>query len=53
MTVQEPMYVRYAWADNPDEANLYNKEDSCPRWPCQTRGLNLASPFRTINKQDQ
>jgi len=30
-----PMYVRYAWADNPDGANLYNKE-----------GLP-ASPFRT------
>lgn len=33
--VQEPMYVRYAWADNPVHANLYNKE-----------GLP-ASPFRT------
>ena len=33
--VQEPKYVRYAWADNPDGANLYNKE-----------GLP-ASPFRT------
>jgi sialate O-acetylesterase len=34
-TVDQPMYVRYAWADNPHEANLYNKE-----------GLP-ASPFRT------
>ena len=33
--VSNPMYVRYAWADNPDGANLYNKE-----------GLP-ASPFRT------
>ncbi len=33
--VAEPKYVRYAWADNPDGANLYNKE-----------GLP-ASPFRT------
>jgi sialate O-acetylesterase len=33
--VPHPMYVRYAWADNPDGANLYNKE-----------GLP-ASPFRT------
>ena len=33
--VADPMYVRYAWADNPDGANLYNKE-----------GLP-ASPFRT------
>jgi sialate O-acetylesterase len=32
--VAKPMYVRYAWADNPD-VNLYNKE-----------GLP-ASPFRT------
>jgi len=33
--VTNPLYVRYAWADNPDGANLYNKE-----------GLP-ASPFRT------
>lgn len=33
--VPNPVAVRYAWADNPDEANLINKE-----------GL-LASPFRT------
>jgi len=33
--VPEPKYVRYAWADNPDGANLYNKEG----FP--------ASPFRT------
>ena len=33
--VPEPKYIRYAWADNPDGANLYNKE-----------GLP-ASPFRT------
>jgi len=24
--VNEPVSVRYAWADNPEEANLYNKE---------------------------
>ena len=24
--VTQPKYVRYAWADNPDGANLYNKE---------------------------
>jgi sialate O-acetylesterase len=34
-SLQNPMYVRYAWADNPQGANLYNKE-----------GLP-ASPFRT------
>jgi sialate O-acetylesterase len=33
--VAKPAYVRYAWADNPSNANLYNKE-----------GLP-ASPFRT------
>ncbi|AEE49314.1 sialate O-acetylesterase [Haliscomenobacter hydrossis] len=33
--VAQPMYVRYAWADNPADANLYNRE-----------GLP-ASPFRT------
>lgn len=33
--VADPVAVRYAWADNPDGANLYNKE-----------GLP-ASPFRT------
>ena len=33
--VTDPVAVRYAWADNPDGANLYNKE-----------GLP-ASPFRT------
>jgi sialate O-acetylesterase len=36
-TVENPLYVRYAWADNPDDANLYNKE-----------GLP-ATPFRTDN----
>ena len=33
--VSDPVAVRYAWANNPDEANLYNKE-----------GLP-ANPFRT------
>jgi sialate O-acetylesterase len=35
--VPKPRFVRYAWADNPEGANLYNKE-----------GLP-ASPFRTDN----
>jgi len=35
--VEKPVAVRYAWADNPEDANLYNKE-----------GLP-ASPFRTDN----
>ena len=25
--ITKPVYVRYAWANNPDGANLYNKED--------------------------
>jgi sialate O-acetylesterase len=33
--IKDPVVVRYAWADNPEEANLYNRE-----------GLP-ASPFRT------
>jgi len=32
--INNPVAVRYAWADNPEDANLYNKE-----------GLP-ASPFR-------
>ncbi|WP_199768159.1 sialate O-acetylesterase [Maribacter cobaltidurans] len=35
--IKDPKYVRYAWADNPDNPNLYNKE-----------GLP-ASPFQTIH----
>jgi len=34
--VSAPLYARYAWADNPERANLYNKE-----------GLP-ASPFETV-----
>ena len=37
--VTKPLYVRYAWADNPEDANLYNVE-----------GLP-ASPFRTDDQQ--
>ena len=36
-TIENPVAVRYAWADNPDDANLYNKE-----------GLP-SIPFRTDN----
>ncbi len=36
--IVEPKYVRYAWADNPDNPNLYNRE-----------GLP-ASPFETDEK---
>lgn len=37
-SIAKPMYVRYAWADNPEGANLYNKE-----------GLP-ASPFEAVLK---
>jgi sialate O-acetylesterase len=33
--VSEPVAVRYAWADNPDDANLYNK-DGFPATPFRT-----------------
>ena len=38
--IAHPHYVRYAWADNPDGANLYNKE-----------GLP-ASPFRAKSRKE-
>ena len=38
--ISKPVAVRYAWADNPAEANLYNKE-----------GLP-ASPFRTDQSKE-
>ncbi len=40
-TIQQPVAVRYAWADNPEGANLYNKEG----YP--------AIPFRTDNWDDE
>jgi sialate O-acetylesterase len=36
--VTDPIYVRYAWADNPESANLYNKEEL------------PASPFEAVLK---
>lgn len=33
--IQNPVYVRYAWADNPDFANLFNQE-GLPASPFQT-----------------
>jgi sialate O-acetylesterase len=40
-SITDPQFVRYAWADNPEGANLYNKE-----------GLP-ASPFRTDDDDDE
>jgi sialate O-acetylesterase len=34
-TIVNPLYVRYAWADNPTNANLYNK-DGLPATPFRT-----------------
>ena len=39
--IPNPKYVRYAWADNPDNPNLYNKE-----------GVP-ASPFRTDERPNE
>jgi len=42
--VPNPVAVRYAWADNPDDANLYNKENlpavpfRTDSWDGQTKG---------------
>ncbi len=38
-SIASPMYVRYAWADNPD-VNFYNK-DGLPASPFRTDGGNL------------
>ncbi len=38
--IKDPVAVRYGWADNPDDANLYNKE-----------GLP-AVPFRTVRASE-
>ncbi|HET6256177.1 MAG TPA: sialate O-acetylesterase [Puia sp.] len=40
--VPHPLYVRYAWADNPDGANLYNKE-GLPASPFQTVALGATA----------
>jgi len=46
--VPAPMYVRYAWADNPESANLYNKE-GLPASPFRTdRPQNTASANNTV-----
>jgi sialate O-acetylesterase len=38
--VANPVAVRYAWADNPENANLYNRE-GLPASPFQTRSYEL------------
>jgi sialate O-acetylesterase len=45
-SVKDPVAVRYAWANNPDDANLYNKEGlpaspfRTDRWPGISKGQN-------------
>jgi len=39
--VASPVYVRYAWADNPEGADLYNKE-GLPASPFRTDGTSAA-----------
>jgi len=41
--VPEPKYVRYAWADNPLGANLYNKE-GLPASPFRTDTISYGEP---------
>ena len=47
--VPEPVAVRYAWADNPEGANLYNRE-GLPASPFRTDGWQVAQPS-TLNPE--
>ncbi|WP_338357404.1 sialate O-acetylesterase [Yeosuana marina] len=42
-TIVNPKYVRYAWADNPDNPNLYNKE-GLPASPFETEKNKPSAP---------
>jgi len=48
--VESPKYVRYAWADNPVDANLYNKE-GLPASPFRTDG-HYAPPVHFTAEED-
>ncbi|MBP7556988.1 MAG: sialate O-acetylesterase [Chitinophagaceae bacterium] len=45
--VKQPVAVRYAWANNPDDANLYNREGlpassfRTDNWPVSTEGKSM------------
>jgi hypothetical protein len=43
--VIRPVAVRYAWANNPEGANLYNKE-GLPASPFRASELSIQSPSR-------
>lgn len=45
-SVPKPVSVRYAWADNPEGCNLYNKAD-LPASPFRTEGEPIPSPTAT------
>lgn len=45
--VAHPMKVRYAWANNPEGANLYNKA-GLPASPFQTTADRGYAPFHTV-----
>lgn len=50
--VLHPVAVRYAWADNPEGANLYNKE-GLPASPFRTDTIGLiAAPVHLTAEQD-
>ena len=46
-TVTNPLYVRYAWADNPDNPNLYNRE-GLPASPFETDAVLPAVPGKGL-----
>jgi sialate O-acetylesterase len=49
--VPKPTAVRYAWADNPDGCNLYNRE-GLPAAPFRTDpGTPSADPKRGAHKK--
>jgi len=50
--IEKPVSVRYAWADNPDFANLYNKE-GLPASPFQIdMPLSIATNYNTTPSQN-
>jgi sialate O-acetylesterase len=48
--IPKPLYVRYAWADNPHNANLYNKE-GLPAAPFRTDGNIQTKSAKANNNQ--
>ena len=49
--VPQPVTVHFAWADNPEDANLFNKEEF-PALPFRTdawKGITEAGSLRLIN----